>query len=315
MPATKPGPSSSAPRRPLPSGSPGKLMSELGRRGPYRVLRGDLGIVGMRGQVFSPDSGRRLPAIAVGHTWMADSQRYRDLLYHFASWGFVTVAPDANSGFFASDIGLAADLRAALDIVSHVPLGHGAVTVDPDRLGLVGHGFGASAAVLAASDQALRGHRAPELGGVVAAFPAPTTSALLPAAALVRAPGLIIAGAGELDTMDANALPLAQAYGADVVLRTVPRGAPRDLLERRTIKSFVGMNGSDRALHAMIRAAGTGFLLHSVAGEKGFGGFADADGAVGKLSAVDLTDPPVQAVDAVSHLLGAKPRKRRLKKR
>ncbi|MDY6807664.1 MAG: alpha/beta hydrolase [Actinomycetota bacterium] len=290
-------------------------MSELGRRGPYRVLRGDLGIAGMRGQVFAPESGQRLPAIAVGHTWMADSRRYRDLLYHFASWGFVTVAPDANSGFFASDVGLAGDLRAALDIVAHVPLGYGAVTVDPDRLGLVGHGFGASAAVLAAADQPLRGHAAPKVAAVVAMFPSPTTSALLPAAALVRAPGLIIAGAGELDTMDGNALPLAQAYGGDVVLRTVARGNPRDLLERRTIKSLVGMNGSDRALHALIRSACTGYLLYSVAGEKGFAGFADSTGTLGKLSAVDLTDSPVQTVDAVSHLFGAKPRKRRLKKR
>ncbi|MEE4022370.1 alpha/beta hydrolase [Gordonia sp. PKS22-38] len=299
----------------MPSGSPGKLMSELGRRGPYRVLRGDLGIAGMRGQVFSPESGAKLPAIAVGHTWMADSERYRDLLYHFASWGFVTVAPDANAGFFASDVGLAGDLRAALDIVAHVPLGHGAVTVDPARLGLIGHGFGAAAAVMAAADQPLRGHAAPNVAGVVAVFPAPTTSALLPAAALVQAPGLIIAGAAELDTMESNALPLAQAYGGDVVLRTVPRGNPRDLLERRTVKSLVGMNGSDRALHAVVRAACTGYVLHTVAGDKDYAGFADPSASVGKLSTVDLSDPPTPPVDAVSHLFGAKPRKRRLRKR
>ncbi|MGC5254915.1 dienelactone hydrolase family protein [Gordonia sp. DT218] len=289
-------------------------MAPLSRRGPHRVLCGDLGIVGMRGQVFAPESGRRLPAIALGHTWMADSRRYRDLLYHFASWGFVTVAPDENTGFFASDVGLAADLRAALGVVARVPLGSGAVTVDPDRIGLVGHGFGAAAAVMAAADQPILGQPAPAVAGVVAVFPAPTTSMLLPAAGLVTAPGLIVAGAGELNTAEANALPLAQAYAGDVALRTVPKGNARDLLERRTVKSLVGMNGSDRAVHGLVRAACTGFLLHTVAGDTEYQGFSDADSSLGKLGVIDLADPPVQPVDPVSHLLGVKPSKRRTRK-
>lgn len=290
-------------------------MTELSRRGPHKVLRGDLGIVGMRGQVFTPASGRRLPAIALGHAWLADSRRYRDLLYHFASWGFVAVAPDGNSGVLASDTGLAADLRGALGLVSRVPLGFGAVTVDPDRLGLVGHGFGAAAAVLAASGQQVQGQPAPEVSGVAALFPAPTTSVLLPAAGLVTAPGLVVAGAGELRTVDSNALTLATAYAGDVVLRTVPKGNAKDLLERRTVKSLIGMNGSDRALHGLIRAVTTGFLLHTVAGDTEYQAFTDPSATLGKLGVIDLDDPPAQAVDPVSHLLGAKPRKRRTRKR
>ncbi|AZG44955.1 dienelactone hydrolase family protein [Gordonia insulae] len=290
-------------------------MTELARRGPHRVLRGDLGIVGMRGQVFAPESGRGLPAIAVGHTWLADSKRYRDLLYHFASWGIVAVAPDGNSGVLASDVGLAAELRSALAIVSHVPLGLGAVTVDADRVGVVGHGFGAAAAVLAASDQLIAGQPAVPVSGVAALFPAPTTSVLLPAAGLVTAPGLVVAGAGELHTVESNALPLAQAYGGDVVLRTVPRAHARDLLERRTVKAFIGMNGSDRAVHGLIRAVCTGFLLHTVAGDPVYQAFSDPESTLGKLGVVDVVDPPAQAVDPVSHLLGVKPRKRRGRKR
>lgn len=298
-----------------PAVAPDKSMSELGRRGPHKVLRGDLGFVGMPGQIFTPATGRDLPALAVGHAWMADSRRYRDLLYHFASWGFVTVAPDANDGLLASDVGHAADLRAALGVVAGVPLGFGAVTVDADRVGLVGHGFGASAALIAASDQEFQGQPARPVSGVAALFPAPTTSVLLPAAGLVRAPGLIVAGANDLATMDSNALALAQAYGGDVALRTIPKGNARDLLERRGVKALIGINGSDRALHGIIRAVATGFLLHTVAGDGTYAGFSDPEATIGKLGIVDLDDPPVIEIDPVSRLLGAKPRKRRARSR
>ena len=59
------------------------------------------------GQVFAPSSQTWLPArkrqsdkwpaIAFGHSWLADSGRYRDLLYHLASWGS-SAAPDAERG-------------------------------------------------------------------------------------------------------------------------------------------------------------------------------------------------------------------------
>ncbi|MGK2320866.1 dienelactone hydrolase family protein [Gordonia rhizosphera] len=295
-----------------PSRSPDKLLSEVTRRGPHRVLRGDLGIVGMPGQVFAPNSGRGLPAVAFGHAWRADHRRYRDLLWHLASWGFVVVAPDGNSGVLASDAGHAADLRAALGIVSHVTLGLGAVTVDPDRIGLAGHGFGASAAVLAAADEQILGQPAPAVTGVAALFPAPTTSILRPAAELVRAPGLIVAGAAELDTIDANALPLAKVCGGDVVLRTVSKGSAVGLLERRTIGSYLGVsNGADRGLHALVRAVCTGFLLHTVAGDREYQAFADPAATFKRLGVVDLDHPPVTEVDPISRLLGAKPHKRR----
>ena len=66
---------------------------------------------------------------------------------------------------------------------------------------------------------------------MAAVFPAPTTSALLPAAESVTAQGLVIGGS-VLDGVQANPLPLAQAYGGDVVLRTLPGGASADLVEK-----------------------------------------------------------------------------------
>ena len=210
-----------------PSESPKELMARLAIRGPYRVLRGDLGIVGMPGQVFTPSSSTwlparkrdsdRWPAIAFGHSWLADSGRYRDLLYHLASWGIVVAAPDAERGVLASDKALASSLRSALDVVSHVPLGFGAVKVDPEQVGYAGDGLGASAAVMAASTLTLHGQAPRPVKSVAAVFPAPTTAELLPAAETVTAQGLVIGGS-ILDGVHANPLPLAVAYGVATVV-------------------------------------------------------------------------------------------------
>ncbi|MGV9792154.1 dienelactone hydrolase family protein [Gordonia sp. NPDC003422] len=302
-----------------PSQSPAQLMSRLSRRGPHRVLRGDLGIVGVAGQVFTPDEGRRLPAIAFGHGWLAGSARYRDLIHHLASWGIVVAVPEGQGGLLASDVGLAADLRSTLAIVSNVPLGLGKVTVDPARIGLAGHGFGASAAVIAASDQQLLGQAPPPVRGVAALFPAPTTGELVPAARLVTAPGVIVAGSGEIDTVGVNALPLAEVYGqasgeddtsADVVLRTLPGATARGLLERRTLKSLIGSHGADPKTHQFVRALCTGFFLHTLTDDPEYQAFVDPDAVLGKSVVVDLADPPPEPLDKVSRLLGAKPRKR-----
>ncbi|GAC70514.1 dienelactone hydrolase family protein [Gordonia soli] len=293
-----------------PSRSPSQLVSALTRRGPHKVLRGDLGIVGISGQVFTPAEGSRLPAIAFGHSWGADSRRYRDLLLHLASWGIVAAAPDGQRGFFPSDVALAADLRATLTAVSSVSLGLGQVTVDPRRLGLAGHGFGASAAVIAASDERLLGQQAPSIGAVAGLFPAPTTSILEPAAARVQAPGMFVATAGDLDSVDANALRLTRAYGGDVTLRTIG-GVSRGLLEKRSVKSLIGVNGANRGTHGVARALLVGFFLHQLTDDPEYQAFGDPEQALGAASPVDLDDPPEDGLDMVSRLVGAKPPKKR----
>lgn len=292
-----------------PSASPDTLMLTLSRRGPHKVLRGDLGIVGVPGQVFTPAEGSNQPAIAFGHAWLRDSSRYRDLLFHFASWGIVAVAPDTQSSVLASDAGLAADLRSALDIVAHVPLEFGKIRVNPDKLGVVGHGFGASAAVMAASSATINGQPPADLRGVVSLFPAPTTPDLIPAARSAQAPALIVGGK-DLAAMDANPLELAQAYGGDVVLRTLDGSKAVQLLEKPGIKHLLGINGADKKVHAAARAATTGFLLHTLTGDPEYQDFVDPEATLGKLHTVDLDDPPADPVDPISKLFGAKPSKR-----
>ncbi|BCI90985.1 hypothetical protein NIIDMKKI_61910 [Mycobacterium kansasii] len=63
----------------------------------------------------------------------------------------MTGAPDTQRGLAPSVLNLAFDLGVALDIVAGVRLGPGKISVHPAKLGLVGHGFGGSAAVFAAA--------------------------------------------------------------------------------------------------------------------------------------------------------------------
>ena len=44
-----------------------KLFATLTRRGPHRVLRGDLAFAGLSGVVYTPESGLSLPGVAFGH--------------------------------------------------------------------------------------------------------------------------------------------------------------------------------------------------------------------------------------------------------
>ncbi len=119
-----------------------KLFTTLTRRGPHRVLRGDLAFAGLPGVVYTPEAGLNLPGIAFGHDWLAGVERYFGLLEHLASWGIVAAAPDTEKGLAPSVLNLAYDLGTALDIAAGVRLGPGKISVHPGKLGLAGHGFG-----------------------------------------------------------------------------------------------------------------------------------------------------------------------------
>ena len=128
-----------------------KLFGALTRRGPHRVLRGDLGFAGLPGTVYTPESGLNLPGVAFGHDWLQGVGRYNGTLEHLASWGIVAAAPNTETGIAPSVLNLAFDLGTTLDIITGVRLGPGKISVHPTKLGLVGHGFGASAAIFTAA--------------------------------------------------------------------------------------------------------------------------------------------------------------------
>ena len=165
-----------------------KLVKALSRRGPHRVLRGDLAFAGLPGVVYTPEAGLNLPGVAFGHDWLAGTARYSGLLEHLASWGIVAGAPDTERGLAPSVLNLAFDLGTALDIVAGVRLGPGKISVHPAKLGVVGHGFGGSAAVFAAAGMPAKP------AAVAALFPTVTSPPAEQPAAALPVPGLILTG-------------------------------------------------------------------------------------------------------------------------
>ncbi|MGE5697538.1 MAG: dienelactone hydrolase family protein [Candidatus Sericytochromatia bacterium] len=277
-----------------------KLFSALTRRGPHRVLRGDLAFAGLPGILYTPDSGFNLPAIVFGHEWLTAVDRYRGTLEHLASWGIVAAAPATERWLAPSTLNFAHDLGTALDIVAGVRLGPGKISVHPGKLGLVGHGFGGSAAVFAAAGRAGCSRFAPKT--VVALFPTVTTPAAEKAAASLTIPGLVLTAAGDPHSLRSNAVELARAWDG-AVLRIVRRGKPGGLAEGRRLARVVGFPGADRSTQKAVRALLTGYLLHTLTGDKTYRDFADSDAVLPKTEPVDPDANPIDVEDKIIALL------------
>jgi dienelactone hydrolase len=276
--------------------SPRKLVAALTRRGPHRVLRGDLAFAGLPGVVYTPEVGLNLPAVAFGHDWLTSVDRYSGLLEHLASWGVVAAAPDTERGLAPSVLNLAFDLGTALDIVSGVRLGPGNISVHPTKLGLVGHGFGGSAAVFAAAGMANRP------AAVVAIFPAVTKPpAELPAAKLT-VPGAIFSAPGDSKALRSNAVQLSQAWDA-ATLRVVSKAKAGGLAEGRRLAKAFGVGGPHRKTQKAVRALLTGYLLSALGGDKTYREFADPDVHLPKTDAVEHAATPVGPEEKIVALL------------
>jgi hypothetical protein len=293
-----------------------KLLSALTRRGPHRVLRGDLAFAGLPGVVYTPESGFNLPAVVFGHDWVTGVDRYRNTLEHLASWGIVAAAPDTERGLAPSALNLAYDLGTALDIVAGVRLGPGQISVHPTKLGLAGHGFGGSAAVLAAADRLA----APGASGasaasaasataarfvpktVAALFPAVSAPAAEQAAGALPIPGLVLAAPGDDATLRSNAVELARAWDG-AVLRIVSKATPAGLIEGRRLGRVVGLPGADKRTQKTVRALLTGYLLHALAGDKTYRDFADPDAQLPKTEPADPAADPVPLEDKIVALV------------
>jgi hypothetical protein len=276
-----------------------KLFSALTRRGPHRVLRGDLAFAGVPGVVYTPEAGLNLPGVAFGHDWLAKAENYTRTLEHLASWGIVAAAPSTETGVAPSVLNFAFDLGAALDIVGGVRLGPGKISVHPAKRGLVGHGFGGSAAVFAAAGMA-SGPQAPK--AVASLFPTVTKpSAERPAAAL-KVPGLILAAPGDPLNLRSNATELAAAWQG-ATLRTVDKADSAGLVEGRKLTRFIGLPGPDRGTQKVVRALLTGYLLAALTGDKTYRDFADPEVTLPRTGSTQSDAPPVPLEDKVAALL------------
>ena len=277
-----------------------KLFAALTRRGPHRVLRGDLAFAGMRGVVYTPESGLNLPGVAFGHDWLAATERYEGTLEHLASWGIVAAAPDTETSVAPSVLNLAFDLGTTLDIIAGVRLGPGKISVHPTKLGVVGHGFGGSAAVFAAAGMPAGPH-GPK--AIVAMFPTVTKPPAEQPAASLAVPGLVLTAPGDPMTLRSNAVELARVWKG-ATLRTVNKAKAGGLIEGRRLARVVGLPGADRSTQKVVRALLTGYLLNTLTGDKAYADFADPEADLPKAPAVDpFADDPVDMENKVIALL------------
>jgi hypothetical protein len=274
-----------------------KLFAALTRRGPHRVLRGDLAFAGLPGVVYTPDSGTNLGGVAFGHDWLAGADRYDGTLEHLASWGIVAAAPATETSLAPSVLNLAFDLGTTLDIIAGVRLGPGKISVHPTKLGVVGHGFGGSAAVFAAAGMQAK----PK--AVLAAFPTVSTPPAQEPAASLQVPGLILADPGDPMSLRSNAVELARVWRTGT-LRSVKKVKAGGLIEGRRLARVVGLPGADRSTQKVVRALMTGYLLHMLTGDKTYRDFADPDVELPKAPTMDpFADDPVDLENKVVALL------------
>lgn len=272
-----------------------KLFGALSRRGPHKVLRGDLGFAGIRGVVYTPDSGLHLPALAFGHDWLTGVEHYTATLEHLASWGIVAAAPDTERGLAPSVLNLAADLNTVLTVVSSVRLGSGQISVDPEKLGLAGHGFGGSAALLAASTRE-------KVMGAAAVFPSVTKPSAEAAARSLRVPGLVLATPDDGPSLRTDALEVAAGWDG-AVLRVVDKAEAGGLAEKRGLRRLVGLPGSSNRTQKAVRALLTGFMLFSLTGDKKYRAFADAAADLPHCHAPKADAAPITHEDRIVALL------------
>lgn len=274
-----------------------KQLSVLSKRGPHRVLVGDLDFAGLPGKVYTPAEGSGIPGVAFGHDWMLGLKRYHATLRHLASWGIAVAAPSTETGFTPNHRGFAADLQTALQVLAGVKLGSGNVTVSPKKLGLAGHGMGGGAAILAALDN-------PQAKAVATIFPAVTSPSNYEAAKHMTVPGLVIDSETN-GLMDAgNPATVAFNWGADVAYRQISNGNQLGFAEGALLHLFVGLGLPQTSAQENIRGLVTGFLLHQLGGEKKYSAFSAFEAEaknVGYLTREELADrADIERVDASS---------------
>ncbi|MBV9731107.1 MAG: alpha/beta hydrolase [Pseudonocardiales bacterium] len=240
-----------------------RTAEELSRPGPHAVARGDLAAAGIPGVVFTPRSGLGLPAVAFGHGWLQPTSRYEELLRHLATWGVVAAAPATQRGALASHRQFATDLRTVLDVCGGVRLGDGEISVDPDKLGLAGHGMGGGCAVLAAAtDDRCR--------AVATLALAETLPSAVAAARGCAMPGLHVAGGKDLLAPAlGHAEPVARAWAGPVRLRTLPKASHLGFTMGQHWTDLLVGSSPESGTRRISRALVTAFLLRHLTGATG----------------------------------------------
>ena len=249
-----------------------KQLSELSKRGPHRVMEGDLGYTGLPGKVYAPAEGRDLPGVAFGHDWRREISAYEETLRHLASWGFVVAAPNTETGLTPDHRGFAADLETSMQILAGVRIGNGNITVSPKKLGVAGHGMGGGAAVLAAVDN-------PKAKAVAALYPANVAPSAVEAARHIVLPAMVVGPGEDSDSLfnPGNPAKLAYNWAGEVVYRAPKKGDQQSFSEDNLVKRILGVGKSDRGLQETIRGLLVGYLLHQLDEDKAYASYSEPD--------------------------------------
>jgi pimeloyl-ACP methyl ester carboxylesterase len=179
------------------------------------------------------------------------------------------MGPDTQQGPLPSTTSLAADLRTALDIAVGVRLGGpgsygGEIRVDPYRLGLIGHGTGGGAAILAAAqDDRVR--------ALVLLAPSETRPSAIDAARSVFAPALVlIAGKDRVAPPAGHAEPIASALAGKTEVRTLPKASHLGFLQGSHWTDVLIEGKPQHRTHRLTRALTTAFLLRELTGNSDY---------------------------------------------
>jgi acetyl esterase/lipase len=223
--------------------------------------------------------------VAFGHDWLTEAAHYADTCEHLASWGVVTAAPDTQRGLAPSVLTLAADLDATLDVITGVRLGSGEISVNAQKLGVAGHGFGGSAAVFAAA-------AGPRAKAVAAVFPSVTKPSAEECAATLSVPGLVLATPDDRKSLRTDALEVAESWDG-AVLRVIDKANAAGLAEKRRALRLLGFPGPSSRTQKTVRALLTGFFLFHLTDDATYHEFAETDA---ELPHTTLPDPDAPAV-------------------
>lgn len=272
------------------------LVAHLDKRGPHRVLVGDLDYVGIPGKVYLPADGNNVPGVVFGHDWMTDISAYHGTLRHLASWGIAVAAPDSETGFKPNPGAFANDLMTCMSVISGVQMGQGSITVHPEKLVLAGHGFGASAAVLAAagewssstSSDSEVSARSVSVGsgsvtasatpgpkgltGVAAVFPRSTSPRASDAASNIEVPGLVLAPGQDSVLIGDESLRIAAKWKGDSYYRRVNK-ASQSVMSEKVVKNMVlGLGSPGFSQRAALRGLLVAFVRATAEGDKKYSG-------------------------------------------
>jgi hypothetical protein len=140
------------------------------------------------------------------------------------------------------------------------------------------------------------------LKAAAALFPAVTQPPAAQPAAGLRVPGLILTAQTDPTNIRSHAVDLSAAWKAATV-RTVAKAKPGGLVEGFRLTRVVGLPGADRSTQKVVRALLTGYLLHTLAGDKTYKDFSDPEVVLPKTAPPDPDAEPVTIEDKVVALL------------